>query len=271
MALKAYGANLSFGQDSFTFSDQLLCGFSGFNGFSCSGSGSAMLHPALVLDGDRGELVKAPPSATKKPVPSEKALAALRNHSEAERRRRERINSHLATLRGLVPCTDKMDKATLLAEVINQVKELKRNAVEATKGLLIPMDSDEVTIEPYEYDATAGRGGDGGFSFRASVCCEFRPTLLSEIREALEALPLKLVKAEISTVGGRLKNEFVFITCQNQNLPENCQELMDLVRRALNSVLQKFSADTSEYCPRSTSSSSKRRRIPSFDLLTTSP
>jgi len=38
----------------------------------------------------------------------EKAATALRSHSEAERRRRERINAHLATLRSMVPCTDKV-------------------------------------------------------------------------------------------------------------------------------------------------------------------
>jgi hypothetical protein len=38
----------------------------------------------------------------------EKAATALRSHSEAERRRRERINAHLATLRSMVPSTDKV-------------------------------------------------------------------------------------------------------------------------------------------------------------------
>lgn len=75
-----------------------------------NGSVPAVDKPqSLVLDGEKSELVvKAPNRAAKKNVSEEKALAALRNHSEAERRRRERINSHLATLRGLVPCNDKV-------------------------------------------------------------------------------------------------------------------------------------------------------------------
>lgn len=64
---------------------------------------------SLVLDSEKGELVKAPARVGKKEISEAKALAALKNHSEAERRRRERINAHLATLRGLVPCTEKVD------------------------------------------------------------------------------------------------------------------------------------------------------------------
>lgn len=45
-------------------------------------------------------------------APEAKTAMALKNHSEAERRRRERINSHLATLRTMVPCSDKVDPSS---------------------------------------------------------------------------------------------------------------------------------------------------------------
>ncbi|KAF8391013.1 hypothetical protein HHK36_023313 [Tetracentron sinense] len=71
------------------------------------GRGGSSLLPSLVLDSERGELVKAPAKLGQKGILEAKALAALKSHSEAERRRRERINAHLSTLRELVPCTDK--------------------------------------------------------------------------------------------------------------------------------------------------------------------
>lgn len=40
--------------------------------------------------------------------PHDRALAALKNHKEAEKRRRERINSHLDKLRTLLPCNSKV-------------------------------------------------------------------------------------------------------------------------------------------------------------------
>ena len=63
----------------------------------------------MVLDSDRGELVKTPVITVKKEVPEAKAMAALKSHSEAERRRRERINSRLDILRAFVPCTEKVE------------------------------------------------------------------------------------------------------------------------------------------------------------------
>jgi len=49
-------------------------------------------------------------------VYEDKALASLRNHKEAERKRRARINSHLNKLRKLLSCNSKVHKSfTLLS------------------------------------------------------------------------------------------------------------------------------------------------------------
>ncbi|XP_040931102.1 transcription factor AIG1 isoform X1 [Gossypium hirsutum] len=62
----------------------------------------------LVLDNEKSELVvKSPVKVGKKSVAEEKVIAALKSHSEAERRRRERINAHLDTLRTLFPYREK--------------------------------------------------------------------------------------------------------------------------------------------------------------------
>ncbi|PSS03014.1 Transcription factor bHLH30 like [Actinidia chinensis var. chinensis] len=215
---------------------------------------------SLVLDGERSEIVKGPVRVGKRSgVSEEKAMAALKDHSEAERRRRERINAHLNTLRGLVPCTEKMDKATLLAEVITQMKQLKKTATEYSKGLTIPMDDDEVKVEPHNE-------GDGTFSLTASLCCDYSPQLISELRQALKTLPLNIVKAEISTLGGRVKNVFVFTSYKDTNSDnaEACQVLVNSVHQSLTSVLDKVSAAADYTLP------NKRRRISFIDSSSSS-
>lgn len=74
----------------------------GFQGVMRNGLSSSS---SLVLDSEKGELVRDAQQGVK----PEKALIALRNHSEAERRRRERINGHFTTLRSLIPGTDKVN------------------------------------------------------------------------------------------------------------------------------------------------------------------
>lgn len=76
---------------------------------------------SLVLDNEKSELVKGQSKVLGKKTGSisdEKAVAALKSHSEAERRRRERINAHLDTLRGLVPCNDKVSVYTTLYLIV---------------------------------------------------------------------------------------------------------------------------------------------------------
>ncbi|KAF2305306.1 hypothetical protein P3X46_033161 [Hevea brasiliensis] len=253
-----YNSNSSSGYGYFNTLDPFPSSLEGFNGLR----GGSMVSQSLVLDNEKGELVKAPATRVgKKGMSDAKALAALKSHSEAERRRRERINAHLATLRGLFPCTEKMDKATLLAEVINQVKELKKNAVEASEGLLIPMDDDEVKVETYDNGA-----GDGTLSFKAFLCCDYRPELLSDIRQVVDSLQLKMVDAEISTLGCRLKVVIFLTSCRNKNAVDDAEEpqlLTNSVHQALNSVLEKGSI-SAEYSPRTTLQN-KRRRVTFFE------
>uniref|UniRef100_A0A7C9CNU3 BHLH domain-containing protein n=1 Tax=Opuntia streptacantha TaxID=393608 RepID=A0A7C9CNU3_OPUST len=134
-----------------------------------------------------------------------KALAASKSHSEAERRRRERINNHLAKLRSLLPNTTKTDKASLLAEVIQHVKELRRQTSLITETTMVPTETDELTVD------AAADGQDGRLIIKASLCCDDRSDLLPDLIKALKSLRLRTLKADITTLGGRVKN-VLFIT-----------------------------------------------------------
>ena len=81
---------------------------SGCQGKLRNGPFSSSSSSSLVLDSERGELVEATANLPRKGVSAERNVAALKNHSEAERRRRARINSHFDTLRDLVPGAKKV-------------------------------------------------------------------------------------------------------------------------------------------------------------------
>jgi hypothetical protein len=104
------------------------------------------------------------------------------------------------------------DKASLLAEVIEHVKLLKRqtsavlDAAETPGGAsqqqqlrLLPTEADDLAVE-------AAEDGEGRLVVRASLCCEDRAGLIPEIARALAALRLRARRAEIATLGGRVRN-----------------------------------------------------------------
>lgn len=221
---------------------------------------------SLVLDNEKGEIVRAlvrPDTnhhlllhpRNQKGAKAEKALMALRNHSEAERRRRERINGHLSMLRSLIPGTTKMDKASLLAEVISHLKQLRKTATESSKGVLIPMDIDEVKVEQQDDNGLDG----SSYSIRASLCCEYKHELLSDLKEALDGLHLKTIRSEIATLGSRMMNLFVITGSKDE---VNIEDISSLVHQALKSVLDKFYA--SQEFSESNTSLNKRRRVSFF-------
>lgn len=156
-----------------------------------------------------------------------------------------------------------MDKASLLAEVICQVKQLKVSAAEASKGLLIATDADEVIVEPL-----AGSLGCGTY-FLASVCCDYKCEVLSDVKQALESLHLNILKAEISSFKKRMKYVFVFAGGKDNVNAKEQQILMNTVRQTLSSILEKISLST-EYTPR-TIPPNKRRKISCYGSSSLSP
>nr|XP_009761017.1 PREDICTED: transcription factor bHLH30-like isoform X1 [Nicotiana sylvestris] len=197
-----------------------------------------------------------------------KALAASKSHSEAERRRRERINNHLAKLRSLLPNTTKTDKASLLAEVIQHVKELKRQTSLIAETNPVPTEIDELTV-----DNASDEFEDGKFVIKASLCCEDRSDLLPDLIKTLKALRLKTLKAEITTLGGRVRNVLFITGDHNYNQEDDLSTSDDLdqqqqpqysissIQEALKAVMEKSSGDDSA------SGSVKRQRTNNINIL----
>ncbi|KAL9160748.1 hypothetical protein ABFS82_08G220800 [Erythranthe guttata] len=141
-----------------------------------------------------------------------KAAAASNSHKEAERRRRKRINGHIATLKSILPNTIKTDKASLLGEAVKRVKELNKKTAELTNGgeeedngvktagaagmLMIPSETDELKVSRCEKTGLT----------KASLSCDDRAEIITEMITAVKAAEGKVVRAEMSTVGGRTKS-----------------------------------------------------------------
>lgn len=94
----------------------------------------------------------------------------------------------------------------MLAEVIQHVKELKRQTSLIAETNPVPTEIDELTV-----DNASDEFEDGKFVIKASLCCEDRSDLLPDLIKTLKALRLKTLKAEITTLGGRVRN-VLFIT-----------------------------------------------------------
>ncbi|CAL9150619.1 unnamed protein product [Musa hybrid cultivar] len=179
----------------------------------------------------------------------DRALVASRNHREAERRRRERIKSHLDRLRTILACDPKVssfvswttfpllklqedittkaslgmltffwifpfldfcidqiptDKASLLAKVVERMKDLKQRAEEITDAQCFPSETDEIVVLPSSASISGQRS-----VFEASFCCDDRSDLLPELIDTLRSLRLKTLRAEIATLGGRVRNVLI--------------------------------------------------------------
>ncbi|XP_050370167.1 transcription factor bHLH106-like [Argentina anserina] len=183
-------------------------------------------------------------------TPNDRALAALNNHKEAEKRRRERINSHLDKLRSLLPCNSKTDKASLLAKVVERVKELKQQMSEITELETFPSETDEITVLCSSEDDYSS---NGRIIFKASLSCEDRPELLPDLIEILKSLHLKTLRAEMATLGGRIRTVLIVAADKDHTI-----ESVPFLQNAFKSLLERSN---------SSETSKRRRRVLDPSLL----
>ncbi|KAI9110719.1 hypothetical protein K1719_018157 [Acacia pycnantha] len=202
------------------------------------------------------------------PPEEDKASSASKSHSQAEKRRRDRINAQLASLRKLIPKSDKMDKAALLGSVIEQVKDLKRKAMDIGTSFTVPTEIDEVLIDQDNGSSSSSlssynsiinnkvKGNNNkNIVIRASVCCEDRPELFSELIKVLKGLRLTAVKADIASVGGRIKS--ILVLCSKDSDDSVC---VATLKQSLKSAVTKIAASSSSM-PSSCPARSKRQRF----------
>lgn len=166
-------------------------------------------------------------------------------------------------------CTySQLDKAALLAEVINHVKFLKSTATEHARGYTIPSDADEVTVrcEPQTENAT-----NTSFLIRASICCDDSPELYTELKQSLQNLHARVISAEISSLSGRVK--IVFFIMHERGGGNDDDEVaknifVDSMQHALRSALERVNSSV-EFMPRAFLMN-KRRKVLHFESSSSS-
>ena len=111
-----------------------------------------------------------------------------------------------------------MDKAALLGNVVELVKDLKRKSFEISKVFSIPSETDEITVD---HDSEKSRSlvnnqtrNKNIILINASFCCDDRPELFPELTQALKGLKLTIVRADMSCLGGRIRSILV-LCCED--------------------------------------------------------
>ncbi|MCD7462511.1 hypothetical protein HAX54_048689 [Datura stramonium] len=71
-------------------------------------------------------------------------------HVEAERKRREKLNHRFYALRSVVPYVSKMDKASLLADAVTYINELKAKIEDLELKLIEPQQKKPIIMDQHD-------------------------------------------------------------------------------------------------------------------------
>eukprot|EP01018_Ginkgo_biloba_P011982 Gb_15579 [translate_table: standard] len=186
----------------------------------------------------------------------------------SERRRRQKMNKLLYTLRALVPKISKMDKASILADAIDYVDELK-NQVETAQSDVQSTNSSRSSVETrvecetdsltIRLDASTRYSSGRKYLVQIDVRvveaslvelriqCKKESGILFNLTRALEALPLRLKTAALNTLDDYL---ILNIILQGE---ESCSTSEVAVKKAIEDCFSKqgltLTGNVIQHCP----------------------
>lgn len=136
--------------------------------------------------------------------------------------------------------------------MVQRVRELKdeTSKIMQSETNLFPSETDEITVLSSN-DWLA----DGRLLIKASLCCEDRFDLIPDLIETLKSLGLSPIRAEMVTLGGRIRNVIILAADHKESNNNNTDDESSLLilRDALRSIVQRSSYGTGER--------GKRRRV----------
>ncbi|KAL9685236.1 hypothetical protein QQ045_022684 [Rhodiola kirilowii] len=120
----------------------------------------SICHSRSVMKDDRGS-----GENKKKGSNSVKRSRAAAIHNQSERKRRDKINQRMKTLQKLVPNSNKTDKASMLDEVIEYLKQLQAQVTMINRmnmnmpQMMMPMTLNQQALQMSMMGAAMGMGG----------------------------------------------------------------------------------------------------------------
>uniref|UniRef100_A0A7N0ZR84 Uncharacterized protein n=2 Tax=Kalanchoe fedtschenkoi TaxID=63787 RepID=A0A7N0ZR84_KALFE len=203
------------------------------------GSGSASDMPSQSKDGVRLEAGRSDSTSDCSDQIDDEDEAKCRRRNgkgqsknlEAERRRRKKLNERLYKLRALVPIISKLDKASILVDAIDYVKQLKKQVEELrkeleqesdNKGDQTPADSVSEFVAPNTRNVAKPMGHEkvqqmepqvevtpvDGSKFFIRVFCEQKPGGFVRLLEALSSLGLEVTNVNVTSYRMLVSNVF---------------------------------------------------------------
>jgi UTP:GlnB (protein PII) uridylyltransferase len=140
-----------------------------------------------------------------------------------------------------------IDKASLLAKAVERVRDLKQLTATIPKNNNFPSEHDEIVVLPSasEHSSTASSVPT---IFEASVCCDDRADLLPELIETLRGLRMRTLRAEIATLGGRVRSVLLVARERGEEIDEDEISIAsgELLRDALRALVDRQMAATSD-------------------------